>query len=205
MKRTPLLLIGFVAYSGKDIVEKANLIIECMTGNSLYSDSGPYLTAAEEALANYLAICGIKGRILNYAELKKAARKALNDALKALGVYIEEKYPANVANWQTTGYSVQTFDGVTHEPHTPANLLIKEGAHSGSNIVEFDKSLFAEYYEGRNWRDGEAAPKGVTASSKTRKMKFDEMTAGDKWNFQIRACGTKGTSDWSQTVSVIVR
>ncbi|MEO6556249.1 MAG: hypothetical protein ABIN92_01950 [Ferruginibacter sp.] len=205
MKKTPLLIIGFTRYNGKGILVKTNLIIDCMTGNVLYGDAGTKLTDVEDALAAYLLVCGKKGRILNYKVLKAAARKALNAALQVLGIYISEKYPLNVANWNTTGYDVQTFDGVTHTPEIPKNLETKDGKYTGTTIVEFDKSQFAEYYEGRNWKEGDPIPKGMTATSKTQKMLFNEMTAGDTWNFQIRARGTKGASEWGQKVSVIVR
>ncbi|MEO5572448.1 MAG: hypothetical protein ABIT08_06330, partial [Bacteroidia bacterium] len=84
-------------------------------------------------------------------------------------------------------------------------LSTKDGEHSGSTMVEFDRSQFAEFYEGRNWKDGDPVPKGLTATSKSQKMLFNEMTAGDTWNFQVRARGTKGTSEWSQPVTLIVR
>ncbi|HKR06291.1 MAG TPA: hypothetical protein VJY62_16765, partial [Bacteroidia bacterium] len=203
--KNPILLNGFTKYSQDEILDKSNYIIENMTGNALFNDAGVKLTTVVDARANYNIVLGKKGKVLNYRELEKEARKMLNNGLKDLGFYIIEKYPFNVANWLTSGYSVQTFDGATHTPAIPSNVKAKDAEHTGEALVVYDKSLFAEYYEGRNWKQGEPVPAGITATSKTQKMLFDEMTAGDKWNFQVRSRGTKGTSDWGQVVTMIVR
>jgi hypothetical protein len=205
MKKNPVVITRFSPYSDQGILVKVNLIVDCMTGNALYTDAGSKLTDVSDALTAYKKILGKKGRIRNYKVLKASARKTLQAALKALGLYISDKYPSNAANWITSGYDVQTFEGVTHSPNIPENLETKDAAYSGCAFVVYNKVQFAKLYEGRNWKEGDAKPGGMTATSTKRKMLFEKMTAGDTWNFQIRARGTKGASDWGQVVSVIVR
>jgi hypothetical protein len=205
MKKNAIVLIGFTSYTSGGILQKGNYIVDCMTGNVLYVDAGTKLTDVTDAIAAYNSALGKKGKALNYKELKKAARKVLNDALTALGIYVSEKYPLNVSNWLTSGYDVQTFDGETHTPGIPTNVKAKDTEHTTEAVVTYNKELFAEYYEGRNWKQGDPVPAGITATSKSQKMLFNKMTAGDTWNFQIRSKGSKGTSDWCQAVTLIVR
>ena len=64
-------------------------------------------------------------------------------------------------------------------------------------LVTYNKSEFAVSYEGRHWLKGTAAPADITKSSVTLKMLFKNLQQGKPYNFQVRAVGTGGTSEWS--------
>ena len=205
MNRAPILLIGFTKYNNQGIIVKTNFIVDSMTGNTLYADAGTKLTDVSTGLTAYLNALGDKGKTLNYAVVKDEKRTDLNGFLKVLGVYVRDKYPGNVGNWLTSGFDVQTFDGSTQVPAIPVNLKPKDDSLSGNALVTYDKADFAAYYEGRHWKQGETVPAGMTATSRTKKMLFNGMIPGSTYLFQVRARGTKGVSEWSQTVSWIVR
>lgn len=206
MNRPPILLLGFTKYTDQGLVVKQNFIVECMTLNALYPDSGTKLTDVSEAAAEFLIALGQKGKVLNYKEIKAAARKALITALKVLGVYVRDKYPGDVTNWLTSGYDVQTFDSSTQVPETPDNLKPSDGPMNGDVIISYNKMKFAYYYEGRCRVQGEVGhSREINAGSRTKKMLFEALEPGKVYEFEVRSRGTKGLSRWSAPVRWMVR
>lgn len=206
MNRQPILLLGFTRYTDQGLLVKTNFIISNMTGNPLYPDADTRLTDVETTVGGLVSILGKKGQVLNYAALKKEKRNVLIAALKVLGAYVRDKYPGNVANWQTSGYDVQTFDSTTQVPAAPTNLKGKDGTLKGEVLLSFDKMKYAVYYEGRHWQVGDNPPADMTTTGTScKKMLFQALKSLTEYNFQVRSRGTKGVSEWSQVLTYGVR
>jgi len=205
MKRQPLLLIGFTKYSDSGLLIKANYIVSCMTGNTLYADAGTKLTDLGTAIETFSGTLTQKGKVLNFKELKTAARKDLIEKLQVLGIYVRDKYPGNASNWKTSGYDVQEFDGSTTLPATPGNAKVKDGTYSGEALVSYSRPKHTLYFEGRFWKTGEQPSTTIAFSSQTEKMIFSGLETATEYNFQVRARGTKGVSDWINPLIWVVR
>ena len=205
MNRPPLLLIGFTGYTDQGLALKTNFIVSSMGGNLLYPDAGTKLTDVDTALEVFVIALGQKGKALNYASVKAAARKELITLLKTLGEYVRDKYPGNVTNWLTSGYNVQTFDGNTQVPDTPLIKKAVDGPLTGETAVVTNRPKYTYVFEGRHWEEGQTAPTSVTAVSKTKRVVFEALMPGRTYLFQVRSRGTKGISNWSNPVLFIVR
>ena len=204
MKKNAILVIGFSKYSDELLAKKADFIMVQMGGNALYSDAGTKLTDVADALKGFGQVIGKKGTILNYGQLKKEARKALITTLKVLGEYVRDKYPGNVANWQTSGYSVQQFDTPTQKPEIPLILKTEDGKYSGETLLIAKRPKYTLVFEGRCWEEGTTPSDKLDAVSSSNRILFSGLTPVKRYIFQIRARGTKGTSKWSNPAVYVV-
>lgn len=205
MRKKPIFKLGFTKLSDQAMIVFVNFVIDCMTGNALYTDSGAKLTALLDSFNAFLVVLGQKGRVINYKGLHEDAKAEVRAALKELGIYARDKYPGNVTNWETTGYEIQTFEGATQIPETPTNVSAKDGRAVGEVMLAYDKKRFASNYEGRFWKEGELPPTGITSITKKKVMSFPNLAPGKTYCFQVRARGTKGVSEWTALVLWIPR
>ena len=64
---------------------------------------------------------------------------------------------------------------------------------------------FATGYEGRFCKKGDVMPPGIAISKKALTLLFPGLTQGIPYNFQTRATGTLGNSEWGTIVVWIPR
>lgn len=205
MSRGPHFNLGFTNMSDAKLDEKVNLIASNMSSNANYPTPGSRISDMVTAQSDYNIIKGKKGTVLNYKQIKKQGRQDLIDAMVTLGVWARDKYPGDVTKWKTTGYTIQEYDTVTHVPNTPENVKVKDAPDYDNVMISYDKVEFAISFEGRHWLKGSAQPSGITNSSQTLKMLFTNLAQGKPYNFQVRAVGTAGRSEWSPAITFVPR
>lgn len=204
--RKPILLLGFTGYTDPGLVAKIELIISNMKTNPLYSDADTLLTDVEVGQEAYIIILAQRGNLINYSAIKKDKRSDLIVKLVLLGQYVRNKYPNNVANWISSGFSVQQFDTPTQVPQTPVDLRAKDGTLSGEVVLAFDSVQYAVSYDGRCWKKGSEPPAAPTLNTtNSRKMLFTNLDTLTEYNFQVRSRGRKGLSNWGQVFAFAVR
>lgn len=198
--RQPILKIGFTRLSDAEVEDRADTILDMMTGNPLYATPNPTLADVTIARDAFSQVKTQRGRIPNYSSLKKQRRMELNAMLKALGEYVRDEYPGNVVNWQTSGYEVQTFEGDVHPPLKPVIKTVRDGQFPTQIEVGYGESQYALWYEGQLLDDGVVVPMPEPITTKKLKMIFTGLEKGKEYSFRVRAHGTKGVSAWSQPV-----
>ncbi len=203
--KAPHFNLGFSTLNDGQLDDKVNLIRENMTGNVNYTTPGSRISDVTDAQGNYTLIKGKIGTVLNYEEIKKTGRQDLIDTLITLGIWARDKYPGDVTIWKTTGYTIQVYDTVTEQPGVPIEVKGQDGEHFGTAVISCKKVKFATGYQGRFCKKGDAMPVGIAISQKKLRLLFLNLEQGVAYNFQMRASGTRGYSDWGTIVTWILR
>lgn len=180
-------------------------IIYAITDNEYYASLQadlPAIATANGDFANAMAAAADGGKQLNAA--KRAARAALVSLVRPLGGKVQLACQNNMTILLSSGFPVQKPNRTPAQvPATPITPTVSQGL-TGEASVLTGRVEGAYVY---NWRVALAdSPESFIqhAQSTGGRVTIDSLTPGKIYNFQVNAVGTAGTSDWSNTGSLMV-
>jgi hypothetical protein len=138
---------------------------------------------------------------------KKKQRVVVTKMYKQLGQYVENVCDGDLAKFHTSGFVAKSNARPAPQPLPPATFeWIDRGPNSGSVVVKPKRLPKANHYDVRFTLHGT----GSTPASWTtvmllnsRKATIPNLTSGATYEFQIRAYGELGPTDWSDSMTFI--
>jgi len=199
--------LGTTAMSDGDLLQRLNKVHDGMLNNPAYPSAPVDMADFKAAIDAYSAAvtATLEGGKATTVERDKR-RNDVIIMLRLLGHYVE----ANCKNDMTTFLS-SGFVAAAPAPHTPpqpvtAPLIVSVDQGSpGQLLVTFKPVAKARSYEVRYGAVPTAAGAGISwitvlVPSSKPPAPISNLTAGVSYQFQVRAFGKLGFSDWSASV-----
>jgi hypothetical protein len=176
-----------------------------MTGNANFTTPepapavfDPAVAALESALAT---VAVLETQLTEARTLRDDKRRALEGALNARALYVEQKSGGDAAKIESSGFSVQSAGSPTTSLPQPQNLTASMGDHGGEIDLSCNAVKKAKVYEWECREHVEGAPPGAWTAVKTgtrSSITATGLTAGKKYAFRVRCLGPNDTvSPWS--------
>jgi hypothetical protein len=140
---------------------------------------------------------------------KDKQRVAVIKMYTQLGHYVEAACNDDLATFTTSGFAQQAPKIRTApQPLTEAKFRsIDRGANSGDVVVLPEKQTGAVAYDVRyalQGAGGALGPSTIVTVTKAKKVTISGLTLAGIYQFQIRALGVLGYSDWMDTKTFVV-
>jgi len=197
--------IGFLTKSkDADLVVASERIAVGMTGNAAYPDPNPTLATLIAARNTYVAaVNAAKGNSLGIV-VRKQQRGSFTALLRDLAHYVQVASGGDLAILLSSGFPAQRHKKPVGALPAPANMRLKRGKTSGLLIARCNRVLQAGAYE---WRYANIATPTAWVnleSTFAARVAIEGLTPGAQYTAQVRALGTAGPSDWSDTATLMV-
>ncbi len=202
------LRLDFAYLRDNDMDNFARGVVSKLSGNPDFPLTNPPLADIETLTEDYLtaltkAVNGSKSNRID-KNLKKAA---LINALRMLARDLISKAGNSELKLSKTGFKVfdTSFKSVT-DPGIPKGLVLKHGSKSGEIIAICNRVLKVKTYETRYTTDnfGPEARWISAPASTRRKTTISGLKPGRIVWVQKRTFNTKGYSEWSKPVKIMV-
>ena len=186
------IIISFSRLKDDDLDTKSQVIINNLTGNPNFANPVPALADVTTARTNYVtALTDAQTGGKQETSIKNQARKALEDILRLLGLYVQANCQNNEAIALSSGFDLQrtpTPIGVLAKPEA---FLAENGPTTGTMQVSCDKITGARTYvfditevpvtDASVW---------VSKFSTSKVFLFDGLTPGKQYAFRMAGIGT---------------
>ena len=199
--------IGFLNSDGDaQLIKAIQQILAGMIGNAAYTKAAALLLLIQAALAEFVtALANAAGGGVALTALKNAKRKALCTLVRSLATDVTDECLGDLTVLLTSKFPIQkpARYPIGNLP-APASPVLTLGTHHG----ELDASVAPVYGAlTYNWQVALAsAPTVVVQETETSaaSVTFTGLPAGQICVVQATVVGTAGTSDWSQSASLMV-
>jgi hypothetical protein len=199
--------ISFLTRDGDpELVVDVQKIITYMTGNASYPKAVALLLLIKAALADFsTALANADDGGITLKSIKNDKREALCALVRSLAADVTDECLGDLTILLSSGFPIQKPEhypiGELPAPGAPTLTL---GVHSGSLNASLPPMYGAATY---NWQLAAAdAPTVILQTDETTaaSTSFDDLIPGKVYLVQANAVGTAGTSDWSQSASLMV-
>jgi nucleoid-associated protein YgaU len=197
--------ITFVERSSDDnLATISGRILAGMTANTAYPAPVPTLVTLTTARAAFVAAVNANDRGRIAIAGRDKARSQLGQVLRDLALYVQQQSNGDLVTVLSSGYPAQRTRGaaVQTAPGAPTGIRLQQGRLSGQIAGLCDRVAGAMLYQ---WRFATAqAPTVYTQTDTASKARvtFANLVPGTQYLVQVRACGKRGSSDWSNAVTV---
>lgn len=189
---------SFTSYSDANLEQKAEYILEQMTGNAFFETPSPALTDVKAAIAAYSqALVAAAGLDRTQVALKNEARAGLEVLLSKLGMYAMNVALGNVAMLTSTGFTLIKLS----EPQyitNPGNVTISNGVTSGELVAAVISVRAAKSYLHQITTE---LPTDATAwqsnSSSRSKYTYSGLQPGKQYWIRVAVVGSRGQIAYS--------
>jgi len=199
--------IGFLTKdSDAQLDQDIETVVTSMTDNDNFPTPSPTLTVISTALSAFtVALAEAAGGGVEKTAIKNAKRAELVSLMRQLASYVLTTGDGDMTKLLSSGFPAQKTSRPKIGPlPTPAAPFLTQGPVTGSLGASTQPINGAYIY---NWRLALASAPTVyvkqvqtPAASNT----FEGLTAGQIYNVQLNAVGTAGTTDWSDTSTLMV-
>ena len=188
-----------------DLAAAIARILAQMTGNALFPAPVPTLDTLKKAGDAFVVAVhgndGGKAAVIH----RDQTRAAVEEVLRELAAYVQLASQGDKLRIVRSGFPAQRERGVaTAQPiGAPTGLKARRGTSSGQVHVRCASVPTARLYQ---WRYASAQAPGawtVVETSSATSTVLEGLAAGALYTLQVRAYGKRGTSDWSEGVSLI--
>jgi hypothetical protein len=197
--------ITFVSQSSDtQLMAISGRILAGMTANPAYPAPVPPLATLSAACEAFAASVNANDRGHVAIATRNKARQPLEAVLRELALYVAPNCQGDLVTLLSSGYPAQRPRGAAARlaPMTPANPRLRQGPLSGQIVGRCQGARGAALYQ---WRYATAqAPTAYTLTDTSSKasVTLEDLTPGTQYLVQVRACGNRGSSDWSNAVAV---
>ena len=190
--------------SDADLIVASLRIVVGMTGNAAYPTPTPTLADLIAARNSYIAaVNAAKDSHLGIV-VRRQQRAAFTAMLRDLAHYVQVASGGDQAILLSSGFTAQKQKKPVGPLPAPANMRLKRGKTSGLLIARCSKLPQAGAYE---WRYANLATPTVWVDIEATfaaRVTIEGLTPGAQYTAQVRALGTAGPSDWSDTATLMV-
>jgi hypothetical protein len=197
--------ISFVGHStDQGLIVTGGRIVAAMTANPAYPVPVPTLAVLSAARDGFIAAVNANDRGRLAIAARDKAREPYEAALRQLSMYVAQHCQGDLVTLLSSGYPAQRQRGAIAliAPPTPGNPRVRQGPSSGQLVGRCERTAGAALYQ---WRYATAAAPTaytVTDTSSRARVTLEDLVPGTQYLVQVRACGNRGSSDWSDPVVV---
>lgn len=200
---------GFSKLKDSELVMRASTIISSLMGNEGFPEPKSALELVQSSLDDFQSRLN-RMSSGNRADtvIKKQSRLVLLDLLKRLGHHVNEVAEDFVTLF-SSGFPVSGFPNRTTPeiPPIPVALVLRDGMHSGKIRLDFNPVKEARIYLYRYGisLDGTVQWEAPFPTTTSRNNVIEALLPGTKYLVQVKSVNSAGSSDWSNSVSLIAR
>lgn len=197
---------SFANFSDANLEQKAEYILEQMTGNASFASPTPTLAELQTAISTYsLALVAAAGLDRTQVAIKNEARQALEVILGKLGMYVMNVALGNIAMLTGSGYTLNK-NGETVYIDNPGNVSISNGVTSGELVasvvaVKGAKSYLHQITE----QQPTAATEWQSTSTSRSKFTYSNLQPGRQYWVRVAAIGSRQQIAYSPVASQFVQ
>jgi hypothetical protein len=200
--------LGFHGVSDSDVLKAGNTVYNGLLNNPAYPNLPVALPVFRQALDSLSAL------IVDAEDGGKRAVSALRKQRAAaikmyvlLGHYVEATCNDDPATFVTSGFAAASNTRAAPQPLAPAKFSsIDRGPNSGQVAVKAEKQTGAVAYDVRYALEGAGGVLGLwitTTLTSSRWATVSGLTPAGTYQFQVRALGKLGYTDWSASMKFI--
>jgi hypothetical protein len=202
-------LLGFHKTSDADLLKQLNTVHDGLNGNSKFPTPPVDMMTFKSGidLFNTLVTDAEDGG-KKAKSAKNKQREAMIKQVSLLGHYVETASDDDLANFNTSGFVAAPTSRTPPQPLPAASIeWIDRGPISGQVVVKAKRLPKAlSYYLQYALVATAAAPASPWISLTLpgpKKVTISDLTPGGKYEFQVRALGRLGYTDWSDPMTFI--
>ncbi|HTA65012.1 MAG TPA: fibronectin type III domain-containing protein [Xanthomonadaceae bacterium] len=196
--------IGFLSRApDANLIAASGHILAALADNPHYVTPRPTLAELDAAQQAFVAAVQAIDRRPVTRVARDKARSVLVQSLRTLALYVQEVSKGDREILLGSGFPLQKGRQAIAKPATPRNLRLSQG-NSGSLHARCIAVAQARSYQ---WRVATAqAPTAWSQAQPSTKANtvLDGLVPGTQYLVQVRAVGSKGTSDWSDSAVLFV-
>lgn len=201
--------VGFHGVSDTDVLKAGNTAYSGLLANPAYPNTPIVLPDFRQALDRFSAVIvdaedGGKKAI----SAKQSQRATVVKMYALLGHYVEAMCNNDPATFNTSGFTAVSKTRTPPQPLTQARFSsIDRGPNSGQTVVKVEPQARAIAFDVRyTLVDGSGGTSGswttLTLTS-PKKVTISGLTPAGTYQFQVRALGKLGYTDWSPSMIFI--
>jgi hypothetical protein len=200
--------LGFHGVSDSDVLTAGNTAYNGLLNNAAFPNPPVSLPTFRQALDSLSALIvdaedGGKKSI----SAKDKQRAAVIKMYVLLGHYVEATCNDDLATFNTSGFTARSTTRTAPQPLAQAKFSwIDRGPNSGQAAVKVESQTGAIAYDVHYALEGTGGALGpwttMTLTS-SKKVTISGLTPAGTYQFQVRALGKLGYTDWSQSMTFI--
>ena len=201
--------LGFHRVTDSDVLKAGNTAYNGLLNNTSFPNTPVVLSTFRQGLDSFSALIvdaedGGKKAI----SAKDKQRAAVIKMYVLLGHYVEAACNDDLATFTTSGFTAASATRKARQPLAPAKFRsIDRGPNSGQAVVKVESQTGAIAYDVQYALEGAGGVLGpwttMTLTS-PKKVTISGLTPAGTYQFQIRALGKLGYTDWSPSMKFIV-
>jgi hypothetical protein len=201
-------ILGFHRVSDSDVLKAGNTAYNGLLNNAAYPNPPVPLPLFRQGLDSFSALIvdaedGGKKSI----SAKNKQRAAVIKMYVLLGHYVEGTCNDDLATFNTSGFTAASNTRTAPQPLTQAKFSsIDRGPNSGQAVVKVESQTGAIAYDVHYTLEGTGGVLGpwttMTLTS-PKKVIVSGLTPAGIYQFQVRALGKLGYTDWSPSMTFI--
>lgn len=193
-------------YSDPELSFKSSHVLAQMTGNPVFINPNPPLSALEEAIISYnMALKDVEGGSKVDTVVKNDRRKFLENILQRETDYVQQVSGGEEAIILSSGFDVKRKPALIGPLPKAMGLFLRTGENKGAIIANCNRVSNARFYE------FEYTEMPVTANSfwqkrtsTKHKILIDGLTSGKQYTFRVAGAGSDPSRNWSDEMSSFV-
>src|SRR5437016_991905 len=200
--------LGFHGVSDPDVLKAGNTAYDGVLNNTAFPNPPVPLPVFRQALDSFSALIvdaedGGKKSI----SAKDRQRAEVSRLYALLGHYVEATCNNDPAAFNTSGFTAASTTRTAPQPLAPAKFSwIDRGPNSGQAVVKVESQTGAIAYDVHYALEGTGGVLGpwttMTLTS-PKKVTISGLTPAGTYQFQVRALGKLGYTDWSPPMTFI--
>jgi hypothetical protein len=200
--------LGFHGVSDSDVLKAGNTAYEGVLNNPAYPNPTVPLPVFRQALDSFSTlIVDAEDGGKKSTSAKDKQRAAVIKMYVLLGHYVEATCNDDPATFNTSGFTARSTTRTAPQPLAEAKFSwIDRGPNSGQAVVKVESQSGAIAYDVHYALEGTGGVLGpwttMTLTS-PRKVTISGLTPAGTYQFQVRALGKLGYTDWSPSMTFI--
>ena len=201
-------VVGFGKVSDADLIKQLDAIVAGMTGNAAFPSPPVDMASFKSAVDTYdtLVTDALDGGKKSISA-KKKQREVVIKMTAQLGHYVEAASNNDLATFDTSGFVAASNTSGPPQPLNDGSFnYVDRGPNTGQVVLKPTPQKGAVSFDLRYCPVPVAGAAPIWASMQvagSKAVTVDNLTPGVNYQFQIRALGRLGYSNWSDVVNFI--
>ena len=201
--------LGFHGVSDTDVLKAGNTAYDGLLNNPAYPTTPVALPVFRQALDSFnTLIVDAEDGGKKAISAKQKQRTAVIKMYTLLGHYVELECNDDLATFTTSGFTAVSQTRTPPQPLGPATFSsIDRGPNSGQTVVKVESQTGAIAFDVRYALEGSSGALGAWTTltlTSSKKVTISGLTPAGTYQFQVRALGKLGYTDYSQSMIFIV-
>ncbi len=197
--------VSFKNYKDTDLEQKAQHIMQCMTGNANFTNPTPTLAEVQTCIDKYaIALGNVVDGSKQDTVIKNQTRVSLESLLHNLGLFVQLNSKDDEAIMLSSGFDLSKTPAPVGVLPKPANFSTGSSSIKGNvdlsvNPIKGASAYQFEYTEtpvtdASNWH---------TVSSTTPWVTIPNLTSGKEYAFRVTGVGSDPTRVYSDVINKV--